>query len=51
MMFAARPVGKFIEEHPTTKMLALSFLILIGAALVADALHFQTVPTQSPNLS
>ncbi len=40
MMFAARPVGKFIEEHPTTKMLALSFLILIGAALIADALHF-----------
>ena len=40
MMFAAKPVGKFIEEHPTTKMLALSFLILIGAALIADALHF-----------
>lgn len=40
MMFAAKPVGKFIEDHPTTKMLALSFLILIGAALVADALHF-----------
>lgn len=40
MMFAAKPVGAFIEEHPTTKMLALSFLILIGAALIADALHF-----------
>ena len=40
MMFAAKPVGHFIEEHPTTKMLALSFLILIGAALVADGLHF-----------
>lgn len=40
MMFAARPVGHFIEEHPTTKMLALSFLILIGAALIAEGLHF-----------
>ena len=40
MMFAAKPVGHFIEEHPTTKMLALSFLILIGAALVAEGLHF-----------
>ncbi len=40
MMFAARPVGRFIEEHPSTKILALSFLILIGAALVAEGLHF-----------
>ncbi|MGI9482028.1 MAG: TerC family protein [Hyphomicrobiales bacterium] len=40
MMFAAKPVGEFIEEHPTTKMLALSFLLLIGAALVADGFHF-----------
>ncbi len=40
MMFAAKPVGHFIEEHPSTKMLALSFLILIGAALVAEGLHF-----------
>ena len=40
MIVAARPVGDFIQEHPTTKMLALSFLILIGAALVADGLHF-----------
>ena len=40
MMFAAKPVGHFIEEHPTTKMLALSFLILIGAALMAEGLHF-----------
>ncbi len=39
MMFAAKPVGEFIEEHPTTKMLALSFLLLIGAALVADGFH------------
>jgi predicted tellurium resistance membrane protein TerC len=40
MMWVARPIGAFIERHPTIKMLALSFLILIGAALVAEALHF-----------
>ena len=38
MYFASGPVAAFIERHPTTKMLALSFLLLIGAALVADAL-------------
>jgi len=40
MYFASGPVAVFIERHPTTKMLALSFLLLIGAALVADAFHF-----------
>ncbi|GAB4224349.1 MAG: TerC family protein [Kiloniellaceae bacterium] len=40
MMFAATPISAFIRRHPTTKMLALSFLLLIGVALVADALHF-----------
>jgi len=40
MYFASGPVSAFIERHPTTKMLALSFLLLIGAALVADAFHF-----------
>jgi predicted tellurium resistance membrane protein TerC len=40
MYFASGPVAIFIERHPTTKMLALSFLLLIGAALVADAFHF-----------
>jgi len=40
MLFAAGPVGGFIERHPTVKMLALSFLLLIGVALVADGLHF-----------
>ena len=40
MYFASEPVAAFIERHPTTKMLALSFLLLIGAALVADAFHF-----------
>jgi predicted tellurium resistance membrane protein TerC len=40
MMWMSRPLGAFIERHPTIKMLALSFLILIGVALVAEALHF-----------
>lgn len=40
MLFAAGPVGTFIERHPTIKMLAFSFLLLIGAALVADGMHF-----------
>jgi predicted tellurium resistance membrane protein TerC len=40
MLFSSGPIGVFIEEHPTTKMLALSFLLLIGVALVADGLHF-----------
>jgi predicted tellurium resistance membrane protein TerC len=40
MYFASEPVAGFIERHPTTKMLALSFLLLIGAALVADGMHF-----------
>jgi predicted tellurium resistance membrane protein TerC len=40
MYFASGPVAQFIERHPTTKMLALSFLLLIGAALIADGMHF-----------
>ncbi len=36
MLFAAKPIGIFIDCHPTIKMLALSFLILIGFALVAE---------------
>ena len=40
MFFASGPVSGFIARHPTTKMLALSFLLLIGVALVADGLHF-----------
>ncbi len=38
MILAAGPVSSFIERHPTTKMLALSFLLLIGMSLVADGL-------------
>lgn len=40
MLVAAGALGRFIEEHPTTKMLALAFLLLVGVALVADAMHF-----------
>lgn len=36
MMFAARPVSNFVEAHPTVKVLALSFLLLIGVSLIAD---------------
>jgi predicted tellurium resistance membrane protein TerC len=40
MYVAASAVSAFIAEHPTTKMLALSFLVLIGMALVADGFDF-----------
>lgn len=40
MMLASGPVSGFINRHPTTKMLALSFLLLVGIALVADGLHY-----------
>ena len=40
MMVAAEPTSRFVNKHPTVKMLALSFLLLIGMALIADALHF-----------
>jgi predicted tellurium resistance membrane protein TerC len=39
MMFAAKPIGEFVEEHPTIKMLALAFLVLVGVALVAEGMH------------
>ena len=40
MLFAAAPVAGFVDRHPTVKMLALAFLLLVGVALVADGLHF-----------
>jgi predicted tellurium resistance membrane protein TerC len=40
MLFAAGPVAGFVDRHPTVKMLALAFLLLVGVALVADGLHF-----------
>lgn len=39
MMFSAKPIGDFVDTHPTIKMLALSFLILIGVALVGEGLE------------
>ena len=36
MMLAARPISDFVERHPTVKMLALSFLLLVGMSLVAE---------------
>jgi predicted tellurium resistance membrane protein TerC len=38
MMFAAGAIGRFVDEHPTIKMLALSFLVLIGVALIAEGI-------------
>lgn len=38
MMFSAKAIGEFVDEHPTIKILALSFLILIGFALMAEGL-------------
>jgi predicted tellurium resistance membrane protein TerC len=40
MLVAAGPVASFVERHPTVKMLALSFLLLIGTALIADGFGF-----------
>ena len=39
MMFASGPISAFVERHPTVKMLALSFLLLIGFSLIVEALH------------
>ena len=38
MMFLAGPIGDFVDRHPTIKILALSFLIMIGTALIAEGL-------------
>lgn len=40
MLFAAETIAGFVNRHPTVKMLALNFLLLIGVALIADGLHF-----------
>ncbi len=36
MMVSARKIGEFVDTHPTIKILALSFLILVGVALIAE---------------
>jgi len=43
MIFASKPIGDFVEEHPTIKMLALSFLLMIGFTLIVEGLH-QHIP-------
>lgn len=40
MIFASDPVGEFIDAHPSLKILALAFLILVGVALIADGLGY-----------
>ena len=40
MMISAGPVSNFVSKHPTVKMLALSFLLLIGMSLIAEGMHF-----------
>lgn len=40
MMLFAGSIGAFVQRHPTIKMLALSFLLLIGTTLIAEGLHF-----------
>ena len=37
MMFAARPIGEFVQRHPSVKVLALAFLNMVGLALIAEA--------------
>ena len=43
MMVSAAPISEFVEKHPTVKMLALSFLLLIGVSLMAEGFH-QHIP-------
>jgi predicted tellurium resistance membrane protein TerC len=41
MIFASGPIGHFVEEHPTIKMLALAFLLLIGFTLIIEGVHYE----------
>jgi predicted tellurium resistance membrane protein TerC len=43
MLFASGPISRFVDQHPTIKMLALAFLVLIGVVLVAEGLE-QHIP-------
>ncbi len=40
MMASAAAIGAFVDRHPTFKMLALSFLILVGVTLLGEGFHF-----------
>jgi hypothetical protein len=41
MLISAEPVSKFVNQHPTVKMLALAFLILIGMTLIGESFHYE----------
>lgn len=41
MLLASKPISEFIQRHPSFKILALSFLLLIGIALIGEGLHFE----------
>lgn len=41
MLFASKPISEFISKHPSFKILALSFLMMIGVSLIAEGLHFE----------
>lgn len=41
MLFASKPISKFMTKHPSFKILALCFLMMIGVALLAEGLHFE----------
>ncbi len=43
MLFASKPISKFIQKHPSFKILAICFLMMIGISLIAEGLHF-TIP-------
>jgi predicted tellurium resistance membrane protein TerC len=43
MLFASTPISEFVNRHPTVKILALSFLLLIGTSLIVEGLH-QEIP-------
>ena len=43
MLMAAKPIGEFVESHPSVKVLALAFLVMVGMALTAEAFD-QEVP-------
>ncbi len=41
MLFASKPISTFIQKHPSFKILALCFLLMIGVSLIAEGMHFE----------
>jgi predicted tellurium resistance membrane protein TerC len=41
MLIASKPISSFISKHPSFKILALSFLLMIGVSLIAEGFHFE----------